>query len=73
MADLHVNAPREKPQKGETLEYNVYFWAVFAIALIPGFLTWSWRLVTEWQSPRSGPFKRAMKDANVIAPLIFRG
>jgi len=42
------------------------------VALFVGVQTWTWRLITQRRLPKNGPIKRALKDAHVIAPIIFR-
>ncbi len=73
MADYTVNAPpRPRSERGQRWEYRLYFSVVFALALVTGLLTWSWRLASTGRLPRLGPVGRALKDARVIAPIIFR-
>lgn len=72
MADYTVNAPRPRAERAQRWEYRLYFAVIFALALATGLLTWSWRLASTGRSPTLGPIGRALKDANVIAPIIFR-
>ena len=73
MADYTVNAPdRPRNERAQTWEYRLYFSVVFVLALMTGVLTWSWRVVTTGRLPALGPVGRALKDAHVIAPIIFR-
>lgn len=72
MADYTVNTPRPRNERGRAWEYQLYFWTIFALALITGVLTWSYRLVTTGKLPRLGPVGRALADANALAPIIFR-
>ena len=73
MADFTVNAPRPRHERGRSWEYRFYFAVIFAFALITGLITWAWRLASTRALPRTGPVGRALKDARVLAPLIFRG
>jgi len=72
MADHTVNTIKPRSERGSTLEYRFYFWVIFALALVTGVLTWSFRVLTTGRLPRLGPVGRALADANVIAPIIFR-
>ncbi len=72
MADYTVNTPRPRADRAQSWEYRLYFSVIFALALMTGVLTWSWRLATTGRMPRLGPVGRALKDAHVIAPIIFR-
>ncbi|MCC1481472.1 cytochrome PufQ [Roseibaca sp. Y0-43] len=73
MADYTVNTPKahHQPRNGGW-EYSFYFTVVFALALVVGLLTWSWRIVTTGRLPRLGPLGRALADARAIAPIIYR-
>ncbi|MGY6548728.1 MAG: cytochrome PufQ [Roseinatronobacter sp.] len=73
MADYTVNAPRTRRENRICLwEYRLYFSVVFLLALATGLITWSWRIATTGQMPQLGPVGRALKDAHVVAPIIFR-
>ncbi|MCC5959102.1 MAG: protein pufQ [Rhodobacteraceae bacterium] len=72
MADYTVNAPRPRNERAQNWEYRLYFSVIFALALATGLLTWSWRVVTTGKLPRLGPVGRALADAHVIAPIVFR-
>ncbi|MCC5968071.1 MAG: hypothetical protein JJU24_18295 [Natronohydrobacter sp.] len=73
MADYTVNAPqRPRGNRAQSWEYRLYFSVIFLLALVTGLITWSWRLVTTGRLPALGPVGRALKDAHVIAPIIFR-
>ena len=73
MADYTVNTPKlHHHARTGAWEYNLYYAALFAPALVAGVLTWSWRLATTGRLPKLGPIGRAMADARVIAPIIFR-
>ena len=72
MADYTVNAPRPRNERAQNWEYGLYFGVIFVLALVTGVLTWSWRVVTTGRLPALGPVGRALKDASVIAPIIFR-
>jgi hypothetical protein len=73
MADYTVNTPKAHHQSRDGgWEYTLYFGAVFALALVVGLLTWSWRIVTTGRLPRLGPLGRALADARAIAPIIYR-
>ncbi len=72
MADYTVNAPRPRNERAQTWEYRLYFSVIFVLALATGLITWSWRLASTGRFPATGPIGRALKDAHVIAPIIFR-
>ncbi len=72
MADYTVNAPRPRAERARAWEYKLYFSVIFALALVTGLLTWSWRVLSTGRLPDLGPVGRALNDASVIAPIIFR-
>lgn len=73
MADYTVNTPRlHRAPSARGLEFRFYFSLVFALALLVGVLTWSWRVLTTGQLPRLGPVGRAVSDARAITPMLFR-
>jgi hypothetical protein len=74
MADYTVNTPKlhHHHPRSRAWEYNLYFAAVFALALFAGLLTWTWRVATTGRLPKLGPLGRALADARVIAPIIYR-
>lgn len=72
MADYTVNAPRPRHERAQTWEYRLYFSVIFLLALVTGLITWSWRLASTGKLPTLGPVGRALADASVIAPIIFR-
>jgi hypothetical protein len=73
MADYTVNAPRlHRAPSARGWEFRFYFAMVFALALLVGVLTWSWRVLTTGQLPRLGPVGRAVSDARAITPMLFR-
>ncbi|MCC5963512.1 MAG: protein pufQ [Rhodobacteraceae bacterium] len=72
MADYTVNAPRPRHERPRNWEYGLYFSVIFVLALATGLVTWTWRLVSTGKLPALGPVGRALADANVIAPIIFR-
>jgi hypothetical protein len=73
MADYTVNTPRtHHAVSANGLEYKFYFAMIFALALLVGVLTWTWRMVTTGSVPALGPIGRAMSDARAITPMLFR-
>jgi hypothetical protein len=75
MADFTVNTPRSRSAhsaSNRSWEYQLYFWTIFALALLTGVLTWSYRLASTGKLPRLGPVGRALADAHALAPIIFR-
>jgi|LFIK01.1.fsa_nt_gi hypothetical protein len=72
MADYTVNAPRPRQERARNWEYRLYFSVIFILALATGLVTWSWRLLSTGKLPALGPVGRALADANVVAPIIFR-
>ncbi len=72
MADTTANAPRPRHARTHSWEYGFYFSVIFVLALITGVLTWSWRVATTGRLPAMSPVARALADASVIAPIIFR-
>ena len=72
MADYTVSAPRPRAERAREWEYKLYFSVIFILALATGLITWSWRVATTGKLPDLGPVGRALNDASVIAPIIFR-
>ena len=48
-------------------------WLIFGLAVLPHVLGWLFQTVRHARLPRLGPVARALKDAQAITPMIFRG
>lgn len=53
-------------------EYDLYFTAIFLVALPFAALAWMVRLVIDQHLPPQGPLARALAEAASITPEIFR-
>jgi PufQ cytochrome subunit len=72
MTDYSVNIPRGAQIRRGQSEYRLYFALIFLLAL--PFAVGGWILSPLLKSPRrsGSPFARAMAEARLITPMIFR-
>ena len=54
-------------------EYAIYFALIFSLAVLPHVAGWAYQVLRHMRLPRLGPVARALKDAQAVTPMIFRG
>lgn len=54
-------------------EFAVYFALIFSLAVLPHVVGWTFQALRYARLPRLGPVARALKDAQAVTPMIFRG
>ena len=72
MADVHVEPPRLRGARQDRVEFRVYFALIFLFALPSALLACGWHLLRHG-TPCKGPIARARTEAQLLAPMIFRG
>lgn len=73
MSDYSANGDLHHVKRVNKAEYFVYFALIFSLAVLPHVLGWLFQLARHAKLPRLGPVARAMKDAQAVTPMIFRG
>jgi hypothetical protein len=54
-------------------EFAVYFALIFSLAVLPHVVGWAYQVLRHIRLPRLGPVARALRDAQAVTPMIFRG
>lgn len=54
-------------------EFAVYFALIFSLAVLPHVVGWAYQVLRHMRLPRLGPVARALRDAQAVTPMIFRG
>jgi hypothetical protein len=73
MSDFTANGDLHHVKRVNKAEYFIYFALIFSLAVLPHVLGWLFQVVRHAGLPRLGPVARALKDAEAITPMIFRG
>ncbi len=71
MSDYSANIPHVKMVN--KAEYAIYFALIFSLAVLPHVVGWAYQVLRHMRLPRLGPVARALKDAQAVTPMIFRG
>ena len=72
MTDYSVNIPRgQAPRTGST-EYRVYFALILLAALPFGLIGWLAAPLVRDSRRTGGPLRRAVAEARLMTPMIFR-
>jgi hypothetical protein len=71
MSDYSANIPHVKMVN--KAEFTVYFALIFSLAVLPHVVGWAYQVLRHMRLPRLGPVARALKDAQAVTPMIFRG
>lgn len=73
MSDYTANGDLHHVKRVNKAEYFIYFALIFTLAVVPHVLGWMFQTLRHARLPRLGPVTRALKDAQAITPMIFRG
>lgn len=73
MSDSTANGGLHHVKRKDGAEYAVYFVLILVLAVVPHVLGWIFQLLRHGKLPRLGPVARALKDAEAVTPMIFRG
>lgn len=73
MSDYSVNGDIHPVKTVNKAEYFIYFALIFSLAVGPHVVGWLYQLLRHAKLPRLGPVARALKDAQAVTPMIFRG
>ena len=73
MSDYSANGGLTHVKRVNRAEYFVYFALIFGLAVLPHVAGWLFQTVRHARLPRLGPVARALKDAQAVTPMIFRG
>lgn len=71
MSDYSANIQHVKTVN--KAEYFIYFALIFSLAVLPHVVGWAYQALRYAKLPRLGPVARALKDAQAVTPMIFRG
>jgi hypothetical protein len=71
MSDYSANIPHVKMVN--KAEFAVYFALIFSLAVLPHVVGWAYQVLRHMRLPRLGPVARALRDAQAVTPMIFRG
>lgn len=73
MSDFAVNADMHHVKRVNKIEFFTYFALIFGLALLPHVVGWLFQAIRHARLPRLNPVARALKDAQAVTPMIFRG
>ena len=73
MTDFSIKGDLHQVRRVNKGEYFVYFTLIFSLAVLPHAVGWLFQTVRHGRLPRLGPIGRALKDAQAVTPMIFRG
>ncbi|MDO9525943.1 MAG: cytochrome PufQ [Gemmobacter sp.] len=73
MSDYTANCDLHHVKRVNKVEYFIYFALIFCLAVLPHVVGWLLQAARHGRLPRLGPVARALKDAQAVTPMIFRG
>jgi PufQ cytochrome subunit len=73
MSDSAANGDLHHAKRENSAEYFFYFALILSLAVLPHVVGWLFQVVRRGALPRLGPVARALKDAQAVTPMIFRG
>ncbi|OYU37778.1 MAG: protein pufQ [Pseudorhodobacter sp. PARRP1] len=73
MSDYTANGDLHQVKRLNKTEFFIYFALIFSLALLPHVVGWLLQTARHAKLPRLGPVARALKDAQAVTPMIFRG
>jgi hypothetical protein len=73
MTDYSANGDLHPVKRVNRAEFFIYFALILTLAILPHVVGWLYQCLRHGALPRLGPVGRALKDAEAITPMIFRG
>lgn len=73
MTDYSANGDLHQVKRVNRVEFFIYFALILTLAVLPHVLGWLFQTLRHGKLPRLGPVARALKDAQAVTPMIFRG
>ena len=73
MTDYSANGDLHQVKRVNRIEYFIYFSLILVLAVLPHTLGWLYQTLRHAALPRLSPLGRALKDAQAVTPMIFRG
>ncbi|GLS88809.1 hypothetical protein GCM10010873_37830 [Cypionkella aquatica] len=73
MSDYTANGDLHQVKRLNKTEFFIYFALIFSLAVLPHVVGWLLQTLRHAKLPRLGPVARALKDAQAVTPMIFRG
>ena len=73
MSDYTANGGLDQVKHVNGAEFFLYFGLIFSLAVLPHVVGWLFQTLRHAKLPRLGPVARALKDAQAVTPMIFRG
>jgi Na+(H+)/acetate symporter ActP len=73
MSDFSANGDMHHVKRVNKAEFFIYFALIFGLAVLPHVVGWVFQAARHARLPRLNPVARALKDAQAVTPMIFRG
>ncbi len=73
MSDYTANGDLHHVKQVNKAEFFIYYTLIFSLAVLPHVVGWLAQVLRRGKLPRFGPVARALKDAQAVTPMIFRG
>jgi hypothetical protein len=73
MTDYSANGDLQQVKRVNRVEFFIYFALILTLAILPHVVGWLFQTLRHGKLPRLGPVARALKDAQAVTPMIFRG
>jgi hypothetical protein len=73
MTDFTTNGDLHHVKRTNRVEFFIYFYMILTLAILPHVVGWLFQTLRHGKLPRLGPVARALKDAQAVTPMIFRG
>lgn len=73
MSDYTANGDLNQVKHVTKAEFFIYFALIFSVVILPHVVGWLLQTARRGKLPRFGPVARAIKDAQAVTPMIFRG
>ncbi|MGB8813763.1 MAG: cytochrome PufQ [Paracoccaceae bacterium] len=73
MSDASANNDLFHVKRVNKAEFFIYFALIVSLAVLPHVVGWAFQTIRHAKLPRFGPLARAIKDAEAVTPMIFRG
>ena len=73
MTDYSANGDLQQVKRVNRVEFFIYLALILTLAILPHVVGWLFQTLRHGKLPRLGPVARALKDAQAVTPMIFRG